>query len=409
MDKALAVLLFSHDRGPRLIKNNFQFSVVASLLSSAIVVAFAQAQDTAEPQIKPAASSAIRVLPNVEGVELFRIESRLLSHYWGRPIFLEAGVVLPPEHDRSSKNVPVCYSIHGFGGSHHVAWLAGPSLRKQMQVGDYPRFIYVFLNARCPLGHHEFADSVNNGPWGQALTEELVPALEQAFGAAGTAQSRFLTGHSSGGWSSLWLQITYPDFFNGTWSTAPDSVDFRDFTGVDIYRYDNAYFDPTGQEIPLSRKRGSEQWAMTIKEYAQQEAATKPYGGQMASFDAVFSPRGEDGRPMQLYDRETGTINRFVAQAWEKYDIRLALQRRWQELEPKLRGKINVFIGDLDTYRLEGAVRLFKAELESLGSDANIIIVEGRDHASVKQPHPEWPNGLQHRIHHEMWSRWNGR
>ena len=93
---------------------------------------------------------------------------------------------------------------------------------------EYPRLLYVYLNAQFPLGHHEFADSVNNGPWGKALTTEFIPQLEAKYGAAATPAGRFLTGHSSGGWSSLWLQVNYPEFFGGVWSTAPDPVDFRD-------------------------------------------------------------------------------------------------------------------------------------------------------------------------------------
>ncbi|MEM1070242.1 MAG: alpha/beta hydrolase-fold protein [Planctomycetota bacterium] len=346
------------------------------------------------------------------GVESFRMQSQLLTEFWGRPMHFDAGIVLPPDSDSArvgsdGKGPPVCYSIHGFGGSHRTAWRLGPGLREQMASDDYPRMIYVFLNAQFPLGHHEFADSVNNGPWGQALIEELIPCIEKHYGASSQPAGRFLTGHSSGGWSSLWLQVTYPEFFAATWSTAPDSVDFRDFTGIDIYNYDNAYFDPSGNEIPLSRKRQSDEWNMTIKAYSQREAASRPYGGQMASFDAVFSPRNEDGRPMPLFDRKTGRIDRFVAEAWKKYDIGLIIKNQWEELEPKLKGKIHVYIGELDTYRLEGAVKLLKTDMESLGSDAEFVLVEGADHSSVKQPHSKWwPKGMLNHIHHEMWEHW---
>jgi hypothetical protein len=340
----------------------------------------------------------------VEGVVEFRLPSALLSEFWGREIFVEAGVVLPPGHDRAER-LPVCYSIHGFGGSHRSAWRSGAELRAKIADG-YPRMLYVFLNARCPLGHHEFADSVNNGPWGSALTLELIPALEAEFGAFGAPAGRFLTGHSSGGWSSLWLQVNYPDFFDGTWSTAPDSVDFRDFTGIDVYAWRNAYQDPEGQPIQLMRRRG--EWVMTIEEFVRRERARREYGGQFASFDAVFSPRGEDGRPMPMFDRETGAIDAFVAKAWEKYDISLILRRRWQELGPRLAGKLHVFMGTLDTFRLEGALRLMADELRALGSDAQIVLAEGRDHGTLFQPHAElWPDGMLTRIHREMRARFD--
>jgi S-formylglutathione hydrolase FrmB len=343
-------------------------------------------------------------LPEVEGVEYFRIQSQRLTDFWGRPTFVEAGVVLPVDRDPDTKT-PVCYSIHGFGGSHREAWYFGAPLRDRMREANYPPMIYVYLNAQFPLGHHEFADSANNGPWGAALTEEFIPALEEKFAAAAVPTGRFLTGHSSGGWSSLWLQVTYPKFFGGTWSTAPDSVDFRDFTGIDIYTYANAYTDPQGQPIQLMRRR--DRWVMTIKQYVDQEVSRGKTGGQFASFDAAFSPRGEDGNPMPLFDRQTGAIDPEVAKAWEKYDIRLVLKRNWSQLAPDLQGKLHIYVGTLDTYRLEGATRLLKAELETLGSDAEVLLVEGRNHGSLGQPHPEyWPKGMITHIHQSMWKSW---
>lgn len=342
---------------------------------------------------------------DTDQVRLFERRSPLLSAFWGRDIAIQAGVVIPPDR-RPDERLPVCWSIHGFGGSHRSAERAGPGLVKAMAEDGYPRMLYVYLNAACPLGHHEFADSVNNGPWGRALTEEFVPALEAEFGAAGTPGARFLTGHSSGGWSSLWLQVTYPDCFGGTWSTAPDSVDFRDFTGIDVYRFDNAYRDPDGQPIQLVRRNG--EFVMTLEDFVRREIARRDYGGQFASFDAVFSPRGEDGRPMPLFDRATGKIDPFVARSWEKYDIVLQLRRNWATLGPRLAGKLKVYVGDQDSFRLEGACYLLRDALRELGSDGEVVIAAGRDHGSLLRPHPElWPDGLLARIHREMRARFD--
>ena len=340
-----------------------------------------------------------------DGVSHFRMQSPLLTKFWGRPMFVEAGVIVPPDHQPETRNTPVCYSIHGFGGSHRRAWRSAGRLLNGMKNGSTPRMLYVFLNAQFPLGHHEFADSVNNGPWGKALTTEFIPALERRFGAVATPNGRFVTGHSSGGWSSLWLQVTYPNFFGGTWSTAPDPVDFRDFSGVDIYTQRNAYFDSDGKEIPLVKRNGK--FVLTIKGYAQREVARRDYGGQFASFDAVFSPRGEDGRPMRLFDRETGTIDPKVAKSWERFDIRLILKRHWPQLQPRLRGKLHIYVGLEDTYRLEGAVKLLKKELQTLGSGAEVIFVQGRHHGNLGNPHPKfWPLGMRSHIYAAMWKQW---
>jgi hypothetical protein len=340
---------------------------------------------------------------DTKDVVLFEMRSELLTRFWGREIRMQAGVVLPPEKQGGQKDgeaLPVCYSIHGFGGSHTGAWRSGPKLVGDMRQG-YPRMLYVFLNAACPLGHHEFADSVNNGPWGRALTTEFVPALEAKFHAGGAPAARFLTGHSSGGWSSLWLMVNYPDFFGGTWSTAPDSVDFRDFTGVDVYSFANAFRDPKGEPIQLVRENG--EWVKSIEEYVRSELRRSHYGGQFMSFDAVFSPRGDDGQPMHLFDPQTGAIDRFVADSWKKYDIDLIVREHWQELGPKLVGKLNVYVGTKDTFRLEGPLRLFAADLQKLGSDATIVFAEGRDHRTLFQPHEQlWPKGMLARIHGEM-------
>lgn len=331
--------------------------------------------------------------------------SESLTAFWGREMSVRGAVALPIDR-KPGEHLPVCYSIHGFGGN-----LAGCSRRARealasMQTGSLPRMAYVYLEAQFSLGHHEFADSVNNGPWGKALTTEFVPALEKQYEIGGDANARFLTGHSSGGWSSLWLQVTYPELFGGTWSTAPDSVDFRDFTGIDVYRFANAYTDPEGKPIPLVRSK--DEWKQTIQEFVAKELARKDHGGQFMSFNAVFSPRGEDGRPMPLFDAQTGAIDRFVAEAWKRYDIGLVLRTHWATLGPKLQGKLHVFVGTKDTFRLEGACRLLCSDLQALGSDATIVFAEGRNHGDLLQPHAElWPDGLLTRIHREMRARFD--
>jgi len=344
-------------------------------------------------------------LVETENIKHFRIVSKKLTEFWGRTIHMDAGVVLPPEFKKSER-LPVCYSIHGFGGSHLSAARSGPRILREMKKpdSDYPRMIYVFLNARCPLGHHVFADSANNGPVGTALVEELIPALEQEYGAFGEPTGRFLTGHSSGGWSSLWVQLRHPEFFNGVWSTAPDSVDFRDFTGIHVYDWTNAYTNPDGKAIQLIRRNGK--FVMSFKQFTEREHSRRAYGGQIASFDAVFSPKGEDGRPMPMFDRDTGAIDKFVAKSWEKYDMTLYVQRNWSRLRAPLKDKVHVYMGTLDTFRLEGALYLFAADMKKLGTDFDIKFVKGRDHGTLFRPHEKyWPKGMIDHIHRAMHAR----
>ncbi len=332
-------------------------------------------------------------------VQYMRMVSDKLSRFWGREVAVEAAVILPADYD-GSEQIPVCYNVHGFGGSHWGAWNRGKTLQDKMKAG-YPRMAYVFLNASCAMGHHVFADSVNTGPWGAALVEEFIPEVEKLFGGVRPDHKRFLTGHSSGGWSTLWLQVNYPKTFGSTWSTAPDPVDFRDFTNIDIYRDENAYVDENGEARPLVRRGG--RVLATLEQFTRREHKTAPYGGQMASFDAVFSPKGDDGRPQPIFDRETGAIDRDVAAYWANFDIGLILRENYSILEPALKGKLHIWIGTEDTFYLDGACKLLKDDLAAFNSDADILMVKGRDHSSLFAPHDEhWPKGMMERVHREM-------
>jgi len=367
----------------------------------ALGLALALCLPTALPlEAQPAPAAAPAELPTLPGVEAFRLKSPSLSAFWKKDVYLEAGVVRPLDW-KAGERLPVAYNVHGFGGSHRVAWRQGPRLQAQMAEGRIPRMLYVFLNAQFEWGHHVFADSKANGPWGTALVTEFIPALERACGAVGEPSARFLTGHSSGGWSTLWLQVTHPDFFGGCWSTAPDSVDFRDFTGIDIYTQKNAYTGADGKPVMLMRKDGV--FVRSIREFVSLEREKQPVGGQFFSFNAVFGERGADGLPKPLFDWETGAIDPAVAASWKPYDLRLVLTGNWKTLGPKLAGKLHIYMGGQDTFRLEGALKLLKADLERLGSDAQILLVEGRDHRTLVAPHPElWPTGMMDRIHREM-------
>lgn len=314
-----------------------------------------------------------------ERVKLVSRESKLLSAFHGQPVYLRAGVVLPASYAKEpGKRYPVIYEVPGFSGTHFGAFAA--EKRNCTDVAGV-EMLYVVLNPDCRLGHHVFADSANNGPCGRALIEELIPHIEKRFRALGTPAARFVTGHSSGGWSSLWLQVTYPDFFGGVWSTAPDPVDFRDFQRIDVTRAGaNVFFDERGKLRPIARNKGKV--VLEYRPFSDMEVVMG-HGGQLASFEAVFSPRGPDCLPLKLWDRTTGAVDPRVARSWERYDIRLVLERGWKTLGPRLAGKLHVYMGGEDNFYLEGAVVLLKEALKRLGSDAVVEIFPGRDHRTL--------------------------
>ena len=317
----------------------------------------------------------------------FFAHSKLLSDFYGRDVSLSAAVFLPKSYRTSSTTrYPTLFIIPGFGGTHYVT-----RSQRFVEESGGVEFLRLVLEPSCPLGHHVFADSANNGPVGQALVTEFLPAFDQAFRTVADPRARFLTGHSSGGWSSLWVQVSHPDDFAGTWSTSPDPVDFRDFQQIDIYQPGtNMYVDSKGENRPLARF--GLQPVLYYRNFCEMEDVLGP-GGQLMSFEAVFGPSAPsaDGsavttgirQPRPLWDRKTGAIDPTIAKAWEQYDIHLVLERNWEHLAPKLAGKLHVFMGTEDTFYLEGATRLLKQSLEKLKSDAVVELIPGKNHMSL--------------------------
>jgi Putative esterase len=221
---------------------------------------------------------------------------------------------------------------------------------------------------------------VNNGPWGGALTGEFIPYLEAKYKMNATVKGRFLQGHSSGGWATLQLQVNYPGIFGGTWSTSPDPSDFHDFSGVDLYApHANVYHRPDGTPYPLVRDHAVV--LGTFEQFAKMERVLGDYGGQLGSFEWVFSPRGGDGRPLKMFNRDTGDVDPEVVAYWrDHYDLAHKVDAEWAVRGPGLRGKIHVFVGTADTFYLDGAARKFDAVLRRLNADAHFTFIDGRTH-----------------------------
>jgi S-formylglutathione hydrolase FrmB len=358
-------------------------------------------------QLDPAHAGAIDLTLNIAipekpaptpvAGEMLDFESPALSAFWGRPIHMRGVVVLPPDYLKSTRPYPTVYWTHGFGADlGNIAERIAPRYAKAMASGDLPPMIYVLLDESCPGGTHEFADSANNGPWGKALTTELIPYLEKKYRMTARPSGRFLTGHSSGGWAALWLQVAYPKVFGGTWPTAPDPSDFRAFTGPDLTTTPppNFYRDAQGKPWPLVRMNGQE--VMSLEDYARQEYVLGSYGGQMASFEWVFSPRAKDGTPEQLFDRATGVINPEVAKAWERYDIAEILRRNAAGLRPLLQDKIHLTVGTADTFHLDTPAHLLEETMKQLGIRAKFTYLPGKTHMDL------YSDGLMKTIGQEM-------
>jgi hypothetical protein len=326
----------------------------------------------------PESSTTQQTKANIHRIDFV---SQTLSRFWGRQVTLRGWVVTPPEYAaHPGRRYPTVYYTHGFGGTlgsvHNVAvdrW-------DEMKTGKAPPMIWVGLDQTSPTGTSEFVDSVNNGPWGLALTSELIPDLERQYRMDAKPSGRLLTGHSSGGWAVLWLQANYPKLFGGAWPTSPDPSDFHDFLGIDLYAPGaNVYRKPDGTPWPLAREKG--EMLVSVEDFTRREVVVGEYGGQMASFEWVFSPRDRDGRPVRMFDRTTGAVAPVVINYWkEHYDVAEHLRRHWPELRHDLDGKIHLTVGTVDTFYLDGAAHRLEATMKALRAKTDFRYVEGRGH-----------------------------
>jgi hypothetical protein len=329
---------------------------------------------------------------DTELVKHVRFRSDILSEWWGHDMDLGAVVVLPAgfqEHPEA--RYPVVY-WHGhfpstFRGFREIPPEEGLTGRaraaaegqyrffQQWVSGELGRFILVFMQHPTPFYDDSYAvNSENNGPYGDALTRELIPLVEERFRGIGEPWARTLSGGSTGGWESLAWQVFYPDMFNGTWTFCPDPVDFRYFQLVNIYEDVNAFYpgdgrSPWKKDAVRPWMRGvDDQVFLDQRDASHLEAVlgTKGRSGdQMDIFMSVYGPVGDDGYPDLLYDKWTGAINPEVAEYWrENYDLSHILERDWESLGPKLVGKIHVYAGEMDTYFLDEAARLLEEFLE---------------------------------------------
>jgi S-formylglutathione hydrolase FrmB len=303
--------------------------------------------------------------PDEEYVRYVKIRSRVLSEFHGRPIDIRAGVILPRDYKNDGTDrYPVRIHIGGYGSRFsQVGSMMSPrsSFFSAWMADDAPRMILIHLDGVGPLGDPYQVDSANHGPYGSAVTRELIPFVEGRFRGIGNGGSRVVDGGSTGGWVALALQIFYPDFFNGAWAFCPDSVDFRSFQLLNIYDDDNAYVNRGGFERPAAREvSGDVRYTMRhecqLENVLGQRSSWALSGGQWGAWNATYGPRDADGRPRPLWDPVTGAIDHQTAIRWRAYDLRQVLEDNWRVIGPKLQGKLHIWIGDADDFFLNNAV-----------------------------------------------------
>jgi len=347
--------------------------------------------DPAKPQtIKISCDSVIapvEIPPDTKWVKRIKFQSKILTAFWGQPIYLGATVLLPEGYD---EHPDVYYPVNYAQGHFSLRAPHGfrteppdentPWARRAKQGYDFyqfwasdscPRMIAVTFQHPCPYYDDSYAvNSPNVGPYGDAIMNELIPYIEEHFRIIRKPYARVLSGGSTGGWESLALQVYHPDFFGGTWTGCPDPVDFRRFQLQNIYEDENMYYrvyDWVKVEIPETRSTdGDVLFTMRNRLYYEQVIGDKLRSGlQWAIWQAVFTPIGEDGYPQPLWDWRTGEIDTAVASQWRKYDLSDYLRKNWSWLGPKLVGKIHLYAGDMDNAYLNLGVVLLEKFLEN--------------------------------------------
>jgi len=312
-------------------------------------------------------------IPDTEYVKRLKFKSAILSKWWGQPIYLGATVLLPKDYDKHpGVKYPVNYAQGHFSTRPPGGFGSGRAFDALWLAEDTPRFLYVTFQHPSPYYDASYAvNSANNGPYGDAIIQELVAAVEERFRVIREPWARKLSGGSTGGWEALALQIFNPDFFGGTWASCPDSVDFRAHQIVNIYADDNAYFVDRGWtkvERPNQRTPDGAITSMMKDEnwFELVSGDRSRSGGQWDIWEATFSPAALDGYPAPLWDKRTGKIDRQVAAYWQRhYDLRAILERDWKTIGPSLVGKLNIYVGDDDSFYLDNGVELMEKFLES--------------------------------------------
>ena len=328
----------------------------------------------------------IDIPEDTKWVKRIKFKSDILSEFWGEDIFLGATVLLPKGYDeRPDTYYPVNYiqghfslrAPNGFttkdpGAEASSRQRAGYEYYQNWIADGTPRMIMVTFQHPSPYYDDSyFVNSPNNGPYRDAIMQELIPAVEEQFRIIRQPYARMLSGGSTGGWISLAMQLLEPEFFGGVFSLCPDPVDFNYFQAVNIYEDENAYHKDYGWvEVPTPSDRytdGIVRLTYKQRNYYELARGTKNRSGeQIDIFEATFGPIGEDGYTKSLFDQKTGEIDKEVAEYWrENYDLNEYLKRNWDEIGESLVGKIHIYTGDMDTYYLNPAVVLMEEFLES--------------------------------------------
>ncbi len=375
---------------------------------------------------------------DTEWIKHIKIKSEKLSEFYGRDMYLGAHVLLPKGFEEHPEAKYPLMVFHGhfpsdFGGFRTTP--PDPDLEpeysarfdldryniiqqqeaydfyKRWNEPDFPRFLIIEIQHPTPYYDDSYAvNSASQGPYGDAITYELIPEIEKRFRGMGEGWSRFLYGGSTGGWEALAVQLKYPEEYNGCFAACPDPIDFRAYCLTNIYEDENAYYYDSPHkklEVPAHRNYlGDIQSTLLQGNHLELVLGDKSRSGQQWDiWEATYSPQGDDGYPVRIWDKMTGDIDHEVAEYWkENYDLRHILERDWDKLGPQLKGKIHIYCGDMDNYYLNNAVYLMEDFLESTTEpyyDGEVLYGDRAEHCWNGDP--DQPNAISRLRYNSMY------
>ena len=392
----------------------------------------------------PIAITLDKIIPPIEPpkdtkyVKHIKIQSERLTKFWGRPMHLGAHVLLPEGFDSHPEARYPLLIFHGHFPSDFDGFREAPpdpnlkpdyserfklagynriqqeyahQFYKEWTGPNFPRFLIVEIQHANPYYDDSYAvNSANLGPYGDAITYDLIPEIEKRFRGIGKGWARFLYGGSTGGWEAMAVQMFYPEEYNGSWAACPDPIDFRAYTVVNIYEHENAYYaDSPWKRLQRPGKRNYlGELAATVEDMNHMELAlgtNSRSGGQFDIWEAVYSPVGSNGYPKPIWDKLTGKIDRTVAEYWrENYDLGYILKRDWAKLGPKLEGKLHIYVGEADNYYLNNAVYLVEDFLKTTKNPYyGVVDYEPRAEHCWNGDHTR-PNALSRLRYHQFYA-----
>jgi hypothetical protein len=370
-------------------------------------------------------------------IKHIKIQSKLLTEFWGRPMFIGAHILLPEGFDQHPNVKYPLAVFHGhfpddFGGFRTTPPdpnlkpdtsarfnITGYNIIQQKEEHDFykqwtgpgfPRVIAIEIQHANPYYDDSYAvNSANLGPYGDAITYELIPEIEKRFRGIGKGWARFMYGGSTGGWEALAAQVFYPDEYNGSYAACPDPIDFHHYVTVDIYNDKNAYY--VKSDFKNLQRPGHRNYlghvSATVREMNHRELALgtrSRSGDQFDIWEAVFSPMDSDGYPKRIYDKYTGAIDTAVARHWrDNYDLAHIIKRDWPKIGEKLKGKMHLYVGDMDNYYLNNAVYTAEDMLKKLSNPScNCEVAYGDRAEHCWNGDPTQPNYITRLRYHQM-------